>query len=320
MTMTIDPVSRREAAAVLLASALGMGRAGAEVQALRITVPFSAGTVMDAMARRLGEAIATATGERPVVLNRDGAAGALAFAELGHGPTDGSAVIFGPASPLVVHPHLRREPRLDPGAFRPVCQVFDQPLALVVSRHLGVGTVADLIELARKRVGALTFGHYGQASGTHVELRAFARAAGLDVVEVPYRAHGQLIADLAAGKLDAAISTPGTFDAGVIQPLMVIAHAPIGLYPGVPASAAVGFPPSMPIFGGVFAPGATADAIVESLSEKFRSAFADPEFQALATRFGVLTRFAGHDVFAARIKEESLRAQALLVRLDIVSQ
>ena len=320
MEMGAGGVSRRRAMIGAALSAFAFDSAVAQSQGLRIVAPFSAGTVIDAMARRLAEALSLHLPERPVVMNRDGASGTLAFAELAQSPADGSSVIFGAASPLVVHPHLRRDPKLDPADYRPVCQMFEQPLVLVVSRRLELRNVADLVELAKKRAGALKFGHYGLASATHIELLGFARTAGVDVIEVPYRAHGQLVADLASGALDAAISTPGTFDTGVIQPLMLIAGQPIALYPDLPTSASLGFPPALPVFGGVFARAGTSDETLARLTRAFRAASEDPDFQATARRLGALTVFADGDAFTRRIKEESLRVQALLGRLGLVSQ
>ena len=197
--------------------ALTASRATAQASTLRLVVPFSAGTNVDTMARRFAEAVAPLVGERPVIVNRDGGAGTVAFADLAQREADGTTFLFTPAGPLVVHPHLAREPRLDPTAFQPVCQVYEQDLVLITSRKLAVESLEGLLAEAKRRPGDLKFGHYGPASATHIELLAFSRATGIRVIAVPYRAHGQLMADLASGALDAALTTPGTFDPTVLR-------------------------------------------------------------------------------------------------------
>ncbi len=117
----------------------------------------------------------------------------------------------------------------------PVCQLFEQDLMLVASPRLAVTDVEGLIAAARAAPGTVTIGHYGPASATHLELIGFTRATGINVVAVPYRSHGQLMADLASGALQAAFTTPGSFDPTVIRGLALISDAP---NPGVPTTAA----------------------------------------------------------------------------------
>lgn len=298
---------------------LVLAAAKAKAQAaLRLVVPFSAGTNVDTMARRFAEAVAPLVGERPVIVNRDGGGGTVAFAELAQREADGATFLFTPAGPLVVHPHLAREPRLDPAAFQPVCQVYEQDLVLITSRKLAAETLDDLLAEARRRPGELKFGHYGPASATHIELLAFGRATGIRVIEVPYRAHGQLMADLASGALDAALTTPGTFDPTVLRPVAMIADEPLALYPGLPTTASLGHRPQARVFGGLIARGGTPAPVIERMETAFRTAFDDATFQAMAARMGARPRFVGAQAFAVRINEERLQMQALLKSLGLI--
>ena len=303
------------APAVLALAAQG---ARAQPAALRFVVPFSAGTNVDTMARRFAEAVAPLVGERPLIANRDGGAGTVAFAELAQREADGATFLFTPAGPLVVHPHLAREPRLDPAAFQPVCQVYEQDLVLITSRKLAVDGIEDLLAEARRRPGELKFGHYGPASATHIELLAFSKATGIRVIEVPYRAHGQLMADLASGALDAALTTPGTFDPTVLRPVALVADEPLALYPGLPTTASRGHRPRARVFGGLIARTGTPVPVLERMEAAFRTAFDDAAFQAMAARMGARPRFEGSQAFAARINEERLQMQALLKSLGLI--
>ncbi|KAF0132942.1 MAG: hypothetical protein FD152_1751 [Xanthobacteraceae bacterium] len=298
--------------------ALATPTAQAQAPALRLVVPFSAGTNVDTMARRFADAIAQLVGERPTIVNRDGGGGTVAFAELAQREADGATFLFTPAGPLVVHPHLAREPRLDPSAFQPVCQVYEQDLLLITSRKLPVESLAELLAEARRRPGELKFGHYGPASATHIELLAFSQATGIRVIEVPYRAHGQLMADLASGALDAALTTPGTFDPTVLRPVALVAEEPLALYPGLPTTASHGHRPRVRVFGGLVARSGTPPVVIERVEAVFRTAFDDATFQAMTTRMGVRPRYAGSRVFSARVSEERLQMQALLKSLGLI--
>jgi tripartite-type tricarboxylate transporter receptor subunit TctC len=298
--------------------ALTASRATAQASTLRLVVPFSAGTNVDTMARRFAEAVAPLVGERPVIVNRDGGAGTVAFAELAQREADGATFLFTPAGPLVVHPHLAREPRLDPAAFQPVCQVYEQDLVLITSRKLAVESLEGLLAEAKRRPGDLKFGHYGPASATHIELLAFSRATGIRVIAVPYRAHGQLMADLASGALDAALTTPGTFDPTVLRPVALVAEEPLALYPGLPTTVPLGHRPQARVFGGLIARSGTPAPVIEQMETAFRTAFDDATFQAMAARMGARPRFVGAQAFAARINEERLQMQALLKSLGLI--
>lgn len=320
MTNRILPASRGLSRRLLLAAPalMAMGvRAHAQSAPLRLVVPFSAGTNVDTMARRFAEAVAPLVGERPVIINRDGGGGTVAFAEFAQREPDGSTFLFTPAGPLVVHPHLAREPRIDPAAFQPVCQVYQQDLVLITSRKLAVESLEALLAEARRRPGELKFGHYGPASATHIELLALSRATGISVIAVPYRAHGQLMADLASGALDAALTTPGTFDPTVLRPVALVADEAIDLYPGLATTMHLGHQPQARVFGGLIARSGTAAPVIERMEAAFRTAFDDATFQAMATRMGARPRFAGSQAFSAVINEESLRMQALLKSLGL---
>ncbi|WP_204315049.1 tripartite tricarboxylate transporter substrate-binding protein, partial [Klebsiella pneumoniae] len=81
--------------------------------------------IIDAMARRLAESMQAPLGALPVVINREGAAGTLAFDELARREADATSVIFSAASQLTIHPYLKREPKLRVADFLPICQIFE---------------------------------------------------------------------------------------------------------------------------------------------------------------------------------------------------
>ncbi|MBN8940832.1 MAG: tripartite tricarboxylate transporter substrate binding protein [Rhizobiales bacterium] len=325
MTMRPDArgMSRRQmlVGSSLLASGIVGGPASAlNGASLRIVVPFSAGTIIDAMARRLAESMQAPLGALPIVLNREGASGTLAFDELARREADAASVIFSAASQLTIHPHLMREPQLRVADFFPICQIFEQPFVLVASRAGGMVDVPALIAQGRARPGELKFGHYGLASSTHLQLLGFAQAAGLAVIAVPYRAHGQLIADVASGALDGAITSVASFDTAVIRPLALVTSSPSAVYPGLPTLQSLGYPSPVTVFGGFFARAGLPDEHRHELELACRRGFDAPDFQVTARRMGVEPIHADSAAFASRINEESLRMQALLMRFGLASQ
>jgi tripartite-type tricarboxylate transporter receptor subunit TctC len=288
-----------------------------DIGQVRIVVPFSAGTTIDALARGLAEALEPSLGRRPIVANRDGAAGTLAFVDLAHAEPDGMTLVFSGPTQLTVHPHLRRQPYLDPAAYLPLCQVYELSFVLVASKASGIGDVPDLVRRAMATPGTLRMGHQGQAAATHLQLMGFASAAGIIVNDIPYRAHGQMLADLANGQLDGAVLATGSFDPSLVRPLAVFSERISPVYPGLPTIGSFGYPVSLQAFGGLFARAGLAPDRQAELEEACRQAFERPVFRDIAARTGVEAIHADSAGFSARLSGETQRMKALLDRLGL---
>ncbi|KAF0119476.1 MAG: bug [Xanthobacteraceae bacterium] len=153
----------------MLVGAAGAGRAGFDnlpAKPIRIVVPFSAGTTLDVLARALSEALEPIIGQRPIVVNRDGAAGFIALSDMAQAEADGTSWLLSGPGQFTIQPHMRRRVQFTLDDFAPVCQIYETPFAVVVSRQSGIASFADLIERARREPAAVSFGHYGPGSGS----------------------------------------------------------------------------------------------------------------------------------------------------------
>ncbi len=304
------------AAPALVRPAFGQGP-GAP---LRFIVPFSAGTSIDALARAFAEALTPEVGARPVVVNRDGAAGTLAFVDLAQAPPDGGTLVFAGPTALTVHPHLKRDPRLDVSDYVAICQVYELYFVLVGSKSAGFAGVADFVARARANPGSLKIGHQGRAAATHLQLMGFTGAAGISVNDIPYRAHGQLLADLANGQLDGAVVAVAAFDPALAPPLAIFANKPSPLYPGLPTIVAEGYPIALQAFGGLYARAGVNPEQLRALEAAGRRAFGTPAFQEQVRRLGCEPVFGDSAAFTARLKSESEAMRALLARLGLLAE
>ncbi|QCK86678.1 tripartite tricarboxylate transporter substrate binding protein [Phreatobacter aquaticus] len=319
-TSSLVTINRRTLAlgvGLLAVAPVGRSAVGQDRGQIRIIVPFSAGTTIDALARGLAEALEPSLGRRPIVANRDGAAGTLAFVDLAQAEPDGLTLVFSGPTQLTVHPHLRREPHLDPAAYLPLCQVYELSFVLVASKASGIADVADLVRRAAAAPGTLRMGHQGRAAATHLQLMGFATSAGIGVNDIPYRAHGQMLADLANGQLDGAVLATGSFDPALVRPLAVFSERLSPVYPGVPTIGSFGYPISLQAFGGLFARAGLAPDRQAMLEEACRQAFERPVFRDIAARTGVEAIYGDHAAFAARLSGETQRMKSLLDRLGL---
>ena len=166
---------------------------------VRVVVAFAPGGSTDIAVRALAERMAPALGQPVVVENRAGAGGNVAAEYVLKQPADGYTVLATSDS-LASNAHLYKlsfDPRKD---FAPVVQLTRQPIVLGAHPSLGVGTLAELIALAKARPG-LAYATSGSGSIQHIAGEWFARLAGIQLTHVPYKGGGQAITDLLGGQV-----------------------------------------------------------------------------------------------------------------------
>src|SRR5262245_59945790 len=96
-------------------------------QRIQILVPFSAGTVLDTLARVVAEQFTAEFAQPAVVVNRPGAAGTIAFGEAASSAPDGHTLIFAGQSQLTIQPHVKADLPYSVKDFAPICQLFETP-------------------------------------------------------------------------------------------------------------------------------------------------------------------------------------------------
>jgi tripartite-type tricarboxylate transporter receptor subunit TctC len=166
---------------------------------IRMVVAFAPGGSTDIAVRALAERMAPALGQPVVVENRAGAGGNVAAEYVLKQPADGYTVLA-TADSLASNPHLYKlsfDPRKD---FVPVMQLTRQPVVLGAHPSLGVGTLAELIVLAKSKPG-LAYATSGSGSIQHMAGEWFAKLAGVQLTHVPYKGGGQAITDLLGGQV-----------------------------------------------------------------------------------------------------------------------
>jgi tripartite-type tricarboxylate transporter receptor subunit TctC len=184
--------------ALLLAAA----QAGAQAwpaKPVRIVVAFPPGGSLDFVTRIVGERLGSELGQQMVIENRVGASGNVGADYVAKQPADGY-VLLSSADALASSPHLYKL-NFDPAKdLTPLVQYTRQPLVLAVHPSLGVGSLAELIALAKTKPG-LGYATSGSGSGQHMAGEWLAKLAGIRLTHVPYKGGGQAIGDLLGGQV-----------------------------------------------------------------------------------------------------------------------
>lgn len=193
-------------AAALLAVCLG-GAAAQDFPAkpIRIIVPFGPGTATDTVARVVAAEMGKASGQSVVIENKPGAEGQIGAQAAALSAPDGYTMFVTTQTTQAINQHVYKSLSYDPvKSFEPVSGLTLGAQIVMVKKELPVKTIAELIALARKEPGKLTFGSGNGSSRGGAEL--FRSMAKVDLLGVPYKSQPQAVSDLLGGRIDVIFS------------------------------------------------------------------------------------------------------------------
>ncbi|MEO7402639.1 MAG: tripartite tricarboxylate transporter substrate-binding protein, partial [Burkholderiales bacterium] len=175
-------------AAVFLLPTLALAQSDYPSRAIRIVVPFPPGGSTDIAARIVGEQLSEAWKQPVVIENRSGAGGSVGAEAVARMPADGYALIMGVTGSHAINtslnPKLSYHPLRD---FEPITLVGVLPNVLVVHPSVQANTLPELIALAKRQPGKLTYASLGQGTAAHLTVKMFKSLAGIDLLHVPYK-------------------------------------------------------------------------------------------------------------------------------------
>src|SRR3954467_5176286 len=237
-------------------------------RAIRLVVGFAPGGAADLVARTLQEPLQRSLGQPIVVDNRPGAGSSIAAEYVAKSPADGHTLLIASPSSILVNPLLSPNKSFDPlKDLAPVSKVTSSPLVVAVNPALGVASLHELIELAKKNPGKLNYATSGNGSAPHMAAVLFRRLAGIDIVHVPFKGGAPALQSVLAGDTQLCFATPPSVlplvQAGRLRALAVTSRDATALVPGVPGMAQAGLPSyEISFWYGLFVPSGTpADAL-----------------------------------------------------------
>ncbi|UIF85688.1 tripartite tricarboxylate transporter substrate binding protein [Cupriavidus sp. UYPR2.512] len=277
---------------------------------VRIVVGFAPGGGTDVLARVIGQKLGGMWNTSVLVENKPGATGAIAAAYVAKQPPDGTTLLMAHVNSHAIAPALldvKYDPRTD---FTPISMVGVTPNMLTCRPEQKVRTVSDIVALCRQKPGRISFGSSGIGSAQHLALELFRMQAKIDVVHVPYKGSGPLVADLMGGQIDYAFDTM-TAATPFIQQGKVIAIAQTRLkraasHPNVPTLAESGFPGlDAASWYGLVGPKGMPPALVQRMNEDVNRVLAMPDVAERLRSFGAEDSGGSSQQFGAFIASES---------------
>ena len=170
---------------------------------VKFIVPYTPGGLVDTIARQVGNALSPGLGQPIVVENRPGAGGRLAASVVANAPADGQTLLFTTLATLTLSPLMPPKADFDVSRdLRPVMAVAKQSLYIAARDSLQASDLRDVVPLAKREPGKLTYGSPGTGTEAHLIMARFARNTGIDLLHIPYRGGGAAVTDLIAGRID----------------------------------------------------------------------------------------------------------------------
>jgi tripartite-type tricarboxylate transporter receptor subunit TctC len=279
----------RIGAAILLAS-LCASAAQAQTfpsRPITIVVTAAAGGVSDVVARAIGQRLTETWGQQVVIENRGGAAHILGAASVAKAEPDGHTLMVAEAGTFVVNPNLYPRDKLPYDIakdFAPITGLVRIHHALIAHPSLPARDVGELIALAKKKPGEITYGTAGAGSGPHVNLVKLENAAGITLAPIHYRGATPAMNDVVGGHTNMMLISASTavqpFRAGQIKILGVGSPARLPQLSDVPTIAEGGVPGFLAgTWFGLATTGGTPPAVVAKINAEVRRILDEPAFR-----------------------------------------
>jgi tripartite-type tricarboxylate transporter receptor subunit TctC len=259
---------------------------------IRIVAPFPPGGSTDALARLLQPVLSQSLGVPVVVENRVGASGALGTAAVARSAPDGNTwvLVFDThaVNPALI-PNIGFDTERD---LTPLLLFGTAPMLLTRHRTRPWANFAEMAAAARARPDTLTYGTIGNGSLAHLTMALVGRAAGLQLVHVPYRGGGPLATAAVAGEVDMPIATRPAIgvhiDSGALVPLAQTGATRSASMPDIPTLAEVGVPGiDARAFWGFLGPANLPAAIKQRMEADLRAALDRPDLRARVIGLGI---------------------------------
>ena len=321
---TINRLARLMAGLSLaLAAAAACAQGGAfPNRPLKIIVPYSPGTGSDVLARTIGQNISEKTGQPVVIENRDGGGSLIGTMAAAKSAPDGYTLLIA-ANPFIIVPSQNAKPQYDPlKDFVPIAKVAVIPLVLTTNTQAPFTNMRELLAYARANPGKLSYASSGAGTISQQEMELFKQAAGLDIVEVPYKSTAQAMTDTIGGQIAlfpvvVPLALPH-LRSGRARALGVFDTQRSPLLPEVPPMAdevrVAGYTPT-PVWYGFLAPAGTPREAVTALNELIQGAMRSNEVKERLTGLGAQPIVRTNEQFEAEMKNELEKAGQLAKKL-----
>ena len=301
---------------ILIALALSFALPGVAIaqdkfpnKPVTVVVPQAAGGANDAIARVIAQKLSEQMGQPFVIDNRTGAGGNVGTTAVARAKNDGYTLMITADSSMVINPSLYKSTGFDPiKDFEPVGTLATAGYVLVANPNFPAKNTSELIALAKQQPGKINIGSAGNGTLNHLIGEMLGKAAGIDMVHVPYKASAAAVTDLVAGQVEVSVqSLPSSIAfirSGKVKVLGVVNTKRLPALPDAPTIGETikGFG-TTPWYG-MFVPAGTPKQIVAQLNAEIAKALDSKEVQERLAAVGCEPYKSTPEQFANLVRED----------------
>ena len=277
---------------------------------VRLVVPYAPGGPVDTVARLAAQKLTARWGQQVLVENRAGSGGAIGTQAVVKSTADGYTLLIGNSGPITVYPHLRKSLLYDfERDLAPVTMMVKSCMVLVAHPSLPSKTVGELVRLAKREPGALSYASSGVGGVQHLGMVLLESRAGIRMVHVPYKGAAPALVDLISGhvhvQFNNVVGALGHVQAGKLRALGVSTATPSGVLPQVPPVAKTfpGF--DVASWMAVYAPAGTPPLLIEQLTRDVALSLNERDAKKRLNELGAEVIAAGARELSAYARNES---------------
>jgi len=285
---------------------------------VRLVVPFAPGGGGDVAGRLLAAKLTEMWSQPVVVENRAGAGGNIGAELVARASPDGYTLLF-TSTALVIAPSMSSKlPFNVERDFTPITLAVELPNVLVVHPSVKANSVAEFVALGKSQPGKMNYASPGSGTGGHLAAELFKQMAGIDLIHVPYKGGGALIADLLAGSVQVTFATlPSVMpyiEAKRMRPLAITTNKREFLM-DLPTMIEAGFEGfNITTWVGFLGPAGMAQAVVEKLSTDISRAARMPDIAEKLRQQGILVVGLNPQQFKDKVAKDIQLYRNIIVR------
>ncbi len=324
----------RTVKALALAGPLFLAGAGQVIAAeakfptrpVRMIVASSAGTGADIFARVVALGLTDIYKEQVIVENRVGAGGLIGGVLAANATPDGHSMFMASTS-TYVSPLMQLKPAYRPlEDFAAVAQVAAVTSVVMVNAGMPIKSVKELVALAKAKPGALNYGSVGAGTAAHLSGEIFKRAAGVDIVHVPFKAVADMYTETASGRVHVLVfvvtSSLGFLKDGKVRGLAVTSASRSFTLPDLPTVSEAGLPGAeSETMYGFLAPARTPRELINRLGADIVTVLKKPDTKDRFEKLGAQpTVDTGPAAFEKYVRREHENFRKLIPEIGLKPQ
>src|SRR3954469_12581066 len=252
---------------------------------------YPPGGLVDVVSRLVAEGMKPKFPKGLNVVNRPGAAGAVAVAEVVRSAPDGYTIVLTPHSALVIAAQLQSLAYKTPDDYDPFINLVSYYPMIAVRSESDYRTIQDLVADAKANPGKLRVGSPGEGTSSHLNLEEFMRQTGTRMIHVPFQGWAQSSPALLGGHIEAVVAQPGELKGAVegkrMRVLVNFRPQRMASFADVPTARELGLDVANGVWYMLLAPRGTPASVVQHLHDAAKDAIEEPKFGADMANRGI---------------------------------